>query len=140
MNTENESLFTEEGEVVETENPRRNFNEVCLLLMFLFLQCKNKHIDNITKLFVTKNLSISRANYENHNNFNSNSASDIKFDHHALFAKTATSFKVADYDCSLMDSYKKYSLKKSFLVKFNPKLLKFQKSKDKFSTVSLEEN
>ena len=36
MNTAIESLFPEEGEVIETENPRRNFAEVNLLLLLFF--------------------------------------------------------------------------------------------------------
>ena len=31
MNTKIEPLFPEEGEVIETENPRRTFNEVSYL-------------------------------------------------------------------------------------------------------------
>ena len=63
MNPEIESLFPEEGEVIETENPRGNLTEVnLLLLLFLFcpfLLCKNKHIENITKSIVTPTLVLS---------------------------------------------------------------------------------
>ena len=122
MNTEIESLFPEEGEVIETENPRRNFNEVCFFLIFLFLLCRNKFIDNITKLIVTITiiLSISAANCENHNILSSNLASDLKSAHHTLFLKTATSLKVAHYDCSLMDSNKMYSVNKVAPCKIEP--------------------
>ena len=72
MNPEIESLFPEEGEVIETENPRRNFTTEVNLLLFPFLFhlfCKNKHIDNITKLFVTATfiLYIPHANCEKPN-------------------------------------------------------------------------
>ena len=118
MNTEIESFFPEEGEVVESKNQRRNFNELSLLLIFLFLLRRNKHIDNITKLFVTITLylSISRPNCENHSNL----VSDLKSANHALHSKTATSLKIAQYDCSLMDSNKMYSLKKVAPCKIEP--------------------
>ena len=128
MNTEIESLFPEEGEVIETENPRRNFNEVSLLI-FLFLLCRNKHIDNITKFFVTITLflSISHANCQRFNFLSSNLASDLKSAHHALYAKTATSLKVAHYDCSLMDSNKMYSLNKVAPCKIEPQNVEISK-------------
>ena len=44
MNTEIESLFPEVGEVIETENPRKNFNEASFLLLLFLLLCKNKQI------------------------------------------------------------------------------------------------
>ena len=90
MKTEIESLFPEEGEVIETENPRRNFNEVSLLLRFLFLLCKNKHIDIITKLIVTATLvlSIPHAICQNPS---PQIFTDLKAAHHQLYAKTATS-------------------------------------------------
>ena len=40
MNPEIESLFPEEGEVIETENPRRNFNEVSFLILLFFHYAK----------------------------------------------------------------------------------------------------
>ena len=92
MNPEIESLFPEEGEVIETENPRGNFTEVNLLLFsFLFhLFSKNKHVDNITKLFVTATffLYIPHANYEKPN---TEILTNLNAAHHQLYAKTATS-------------------------------------------------
>ena len=106
MNTEITLLLPEEGEAIETKKTGRNFNEVSLLLLlFLFLLCKNKHIENIQKLIVIANLflSIPHASCENSN---PEVLTDLKAAHHQLCAKTATSLKVAHYDCSLVDSNK----------------------------------
>ena len=89
MNPEIASLFPEEGEVIETENPRRNFTEVNLLLILflfrLFLFCKNRYIENITKLFVTATLILS--NFTNCENPDSEIFTDLKTAHHHLYAK-----------------------------------------------------
>ena len=140
MNSEIESLFPEEGEVIETENPRRNFTEVNILFFpFLFrLFCKNKHIDNITKFFVTATF-ILYIHYANCEKLNSEILTNLNAAHHQLYAKTATSLKVAHYDCSHMDSNKMYSLNKVAPCKNEPQNVEISKLKDKFSTVSLEE-
>ena len=131
MNTAIESLFPEEGEVIETENPRRNFAEVNLLLILflfrLFLFCKNKQIENITKLVVTTTLILS--NFTNCENPDSEIFTDLKTAHHHLYAKTATSLKVAHYDCSLMDSNKMYSLNKVAPCKIEPQNVEISKVK-----------
>ena len=110
---DNITKYHEGGEVIETEKPRRNFTEVNLLLFpILFrLFCKNKHIDNITKLFVTATfiLYIHHANCEKPN---TEILTNLNAAHHQLYAKTATSLKVAHYDCSLMDSNKMSPLNK----------------------------
>ena len=75
MNPEIESLFPEEGEVIGTKTPRRNFNEVSFLIPLFLLLCKKvfcyakTNIDNITKLFVTATfiLYIPHANCEKPN-------------------------------------------------------------------------
>ena len=131
MNTKIESLFPEEGEVIETENPRRNFTEVNLLLILflfrLFLFCKNRYIENVTKLFVTATLILS--NFTNCENPDSEIFTDLKTAHHHLYAKTATSLKVAHYDCSFMDSNKMYSLNKVAPCKIEPQNVEISKIK-----------
>ena len=129
MKPEIESLFPEEGEVIETENPRRNFTEVNLLLFpFLFrLFCKNKHIDNIAKFVTTIFiLFIPPANCEK---ANTDILTNLNAAHHQLYAKTATSLKVAHYDCSLMDSNKMYSLSKVAPCKIEPQNVENSKVK-----------
>ena len=143
MNPEIESLFPEEGEVIETENPRRNFTEVNLLLfLFLFCQfCKNKHIDNITKLFLTATfiLYMPHANCEKPN---TEILTSLKAAHHQLYAKIATSLKVAHYDCSPMDSNKMYSVNKVAPCKIEPQIVEISKVKgqifNRFFRVKLE--
>ena len=146
MNPEIEFLFPEEGEVIETENPRRNFNEVSfLILLFLLLckrsllLCKNKHFDIITKLFVTATLIlyILHANCEKPN---TEVSINLKAAHHQLYAKTATSLKVAHYDCSLMDSNRMYSLNKVALCKIEPQNVEISKVKGQIFNRFLEEN
>ena len=131
MNPEIESLFPEEGEVIETENPRRNLTEVNLLLILflfrLFLFCKNRYIENVTKLFVTATLILS--NFTNCENPDSEIFTDLKTAHHHLYAKTATSLKVAHYHCSLMDSNKMYSLNKVAPSKIEPQNVEISKVK-----------
>ena len=135
MNAEIESLLAEEGEVIETENPIRNFNEISLLLLLFFLLCKrslllckNKHLDNITKIcgVAILILYVPRANCEKSN---PEFFTDLKAIHHQLYAKTATSSKVAHYDCSLMDSNKMYSLNKVALCKIEPQNFEILKVK-----------
>ena len=52
--------------------------------------------------------------------------------HHQLYAKTATSLKVAHYDSSLMDSNKKYSLNKVAPCKIEPQIVEISKVKGQF--------
>ena len=135
MNPEIESLFPEKGEVIGTENPRRNFSEVYfLILLFLLLckrsplLCKNKQIDKITKLFVTATFIfyIPHANCEKPN---TEILTNLNAAHHQLYAKTATSLKVAHYDCSLMDSNKMYSPNKVAACKIEPQNVEISKVK-----------
>ena len=49
--------------------------------------------------------------------------------HHQLYAKTATSLKVAHYDCSLVDSNKMYSLNKVAPCKIEPQTVEISKVK-----------
>ena len=62
-------------------------------------------------------LSIPHANCENPN---PEALAELKAAHHQLYAKTATSLKVAHYDCSPMDSNKMYSQNKVAPCKIEP--------------------
>ena len=90
--------------------------------------CKNKQIDKITKLFVTATfiLYIPHAICEKPN---TEILTNLNAAHRQLYAKTATSLKIAHYDCSLMDSNKMYSLNKVAPCKIEPQNVEFSKVK-----------
>ena len=87
-----------------------------------------KQTDNITKLIVTATF-ILHIPHSNCEKSNPEFFTDLKAAHHQLYAKPATSIKVAHYDCSLMDSNKMYSLNKIAPCKIEPQNVEISKVK-----------